>query len=702
MADERLESWKEIAAYLKRDESTVRRWERSEGLPVHRHQHQARSSVYAFPAELDAWREARRPPGAGSTADRPSTVGTIAAALAVVVLTGSGWMAGSAMAGEQEVGLAAGQTPTAVCDTCGEPLGSISADGLVFVSADLSDSLTLRSLTDGTARKLILGDGSGKGSAAFPAISPDGRRIAFAWHIQDTDVTELHVTSVDQAAPPAVLVRNPEFGYVIPVAWLPDGESLLALAARKVDGTWQLSRVAAADGKIQQLRSLDWRVPTPIGHPVSVSPDGRYIAYEALPTNPPKPTSARSPAVERHIYVMAADGSGTENAIAAGAASNNGPVWTPDGRFVVYLSNVSGTVDLWAVPMREGKATGPARLVRKSVGDVLSIGMTASGQYFYFEGRSGVVRSVVASMTLENGRLAASQNVIGNRPAWSPDGRSVAVRREDAIVVRTLASGEERAFRNARMRPLPHLWFADGKALLMRTSDANGGSPADYWTRLDVETGSFARLVPVQGDPAILPHAGVRALAPDGKTLYLGVWANAEQYSQLDRIVALDLTSGRYRDIFRLPFEKAHLPTAVGELQMAMSPDGSHLALQMIDPTTKTARLAVIGTDGSGYRELAADLPGRLINNKLTWSNDGRIYFTAAMGLAESNYEKHRIMRIPAAGGAPEDTGIEIEALEKFDVSGDGARLAYGSLRPEGWGMLLWRLDAGAILGQTR
>ncbi|HSG00837.1 MAG TPA: hypothetical protein VLA20_06880 [Vicinamibacterales bacterium] len=43
MADERLESWKEIAAYLKRDESTVRRWERSEGLPVHRHQHQARS-----------------------------------------------------------------------------------------------------------------------------------------------------------------------------------------------------------------------------------------------------------------------------------------------------------------------------------------------------------------------------------------------------------------------------------------------------------------------------------------------------------------------------------------------------------------------------------------------------------------------------------------------------------------------------------
>jgi len=36
---ERLDSWKEIAAYLKRDVRTVRRWEHAEGLPVHRHSH---------------------------------------------------------------------------------------------------------------------------------------------------------------------------------------------------------------------------------------------------------------------------------------------------------------------------------------------------------------------------------------------------------------------------------------------------------------------------------------------------------------------------------------------------------------------------------------------------------------------------------------------------------------------------------------
>lgn len=51
---ERLDSWKEIAAYLKRDERTVRRWE-SEGLPVHRKVHKKQASVYAYKAEIDAW-----------------------------------------------------------------------------------------------------------------------------------------------------------------------------------------------------------------------------------------------------------------------------------------------------------------------------------------------------------------------------------------------------------------------------------------------------------------------------------------------------------------------------------------------------------------------------------------------------------------------------------------------------------------------
>jgi tetratricopeptide (TPR) repeat protein len=56
----RLESWKEIAAYLRRTIRTAQRWERDEGLPLHRHGHEQRDSVYAIAPELDAWLEERR------------------------------------------------------------------------------------------------------------------------------------------------------------------------------------------------------------------------------------------------------------------------------------------------------------------------------------------------------------------------------------------------------------------------------------------------------------------------------------------------------------------------------------------------------------------------------------------------------------------------------------------------------------------
>jgi hypothetical protein len=54
-----LESWKEIAAYLKRDVTTVQRWEKREGLPIHRHLHDKSGSVFALKHELDRWRRAR-------------------------------------------------------------------------------------------------------------------------------------------------------------------------------------------------------------------------------------------------------------------------------------------------------------------------------------------------------------------------------------------------------------------------------------------------------------------------------------------------------------------------------------------------------------------------------------------------------------------------------------------------------------------
>ena len=66
-AEDRLNSWKEIAAYLKRGTRTAQRWNREQGLPVHRLQHDRLGSVYAYRSELDAWWAGR------STETKPDT-----------------------------------------------------------------------------------------------------------------------------------------------------------------------------------------------------------------------------------------------------------------------------------------------------------------------------------------------------------------------------------------------------------------------------------------------------------------------------------------------------------------------------------------------------------------------------------------------------------------------------------------------------
>lgn len=55
-----LDSWKEIAVFLRRGVRTVQRWERTEGLPVRRHEHMKRGSVFALASDLSTWQRLRQ------------------------------------------------------------------------------------------------------------------------------------------------------------------------------------------------------------------------------------------------------------------------------------------------------------------------------------------------------------------------------------------------------------------------------------------------------------------------------------------------------------------------------------------------------------------------------------------------------------------------------------------------------------------
>ena len=83
----RLDSWKEIASYFRREVRTVQLWEKREGLPVHRHFHKQLGSVFAFRSELDAWndqvshRNGQRP----EVAQQPKTPGSVQGHITICV-----------------------------------------------------------------------------------------------------------------------------------------------------------------------------------------------------------------------------------------------------------------------------------------------------------------------------------------------------------------------------------------------------------------------------------------------------------------------------------------------------------------------------------------------------------------------------------------------------------------------------------------
>lgn len=73
LPQERLDSWKGIAAYLRCDERTAQRWARERGLPVHRVPGSGRGRIFAYRAEIDAW--LNQQPGDETQAPATTAVG---------------------------------------------------------------------------------------------------------------------------------------------------------------------------------------------------------------------------------------------------------------------------------------------------------------------------------------------------------------------------------------------------------------------------------------------------------------------------------------------------------------------------------------------------------------------------------------------------------------------------------------------------
>jgi Tol biopolymer transport system component len=260
---DRLDSWKEIAAFLGRGIRTVQRWEREEGLPVHRLPHEKRGSVFAYRDELSSWWERRRTTLAeGIGAPRPEAAptsrfhsGTILAIAAAVLLAGAA-LATLFDARHDLPPELRSERVTTTAGVTGWP--ALSSDGrmLAYASDGGHDGAQLQIWVQPLPGTPIPVTQCAR-PCGEPAFSADGTAVAYtAWEDTGQNVYEVPV----RGGQPRLLRRNAHGA-----RWSPDGKWLAFVSFERPQP--QL-RIASADGATDRtpaaaLLGIDFAVWAP-------------------------------------------------------------------------------------------------------------------------------------------------------------------------------------------------------------------------------------------------------------------------------------------------------------------------------------------------------------------------------------------------------------------------------------------------------
>ena len=549
-----------------------------------------------------------------------------------------------------------------------DPSASVSEDGRFLSFADESSekwgNLAIHDLTTGENR-LITSDADGdNASVGLSVVSPDCRQIAYTWHAKDKPV-ELRIVTLNGAKPRTLTHFGSDTEYVQFSRWSSDGKQIPAVIYRK-DKQSQIVLISAADGSIRVLlESPQWRSPGNI----SVSPDGRHFVYD-MP--------AREGASDHDIFSLPVDG-GKELALVQHPADDYGPVWTPDGRMVLFASDRMGSVGFWAIPVMGGKPVGPPVLIKRDIGQLSSaIGFTRDGSYYYAV--STAMEDVyVAEMDPATGRIAGSpmrlpERYVGSNmgPTWSPDGRYLAYHSRRGreligpgaltIVIRSVETGEERDLSTKLIQAAPVSWFPDGRSLLGAAfEDQNQDKLAFY--RIDTRTGA-----------ATLIKGGLReeayrySLSPDGNTIFYC----QNDDSKSSRLFAFHIETGKVEEFY-------HVTSPQGFGVPSTSPDGRLLAFGLGDVRSSVA-LRTMPTSGGEPRELLRiQSPENLVYSFFgmgqAWTPDGR--YLLAMRSTKGRITE--LLRVPAAGGEAQKTGLVMERISHLSVHPDGRRIAFDS-----------------------
>lgn len=345
--EDRLDSWKEIAAYLKRDVTTVQRWEKREGMPVYRHLHDRMGSVYASRTELEEWMSSRKlrsakDPGSNGTATSSASKPSWRSIATALPRSTFWWLLA---------------------------VGALLAIGAGFWF-QRTEHFWRNPIAN--ARFQTITDFDGSDQAA--AISRDGHLVAF---LSDRDgPMDVWVTQVGSGELHN-LTRGGAGELINPsirsLGFSPDG-SLVTFWVRRQDGNISIWAVPTLGGEpkpyLDGVAEFDW------------TKDGDRLAYHTPGPGDP-------------LYVS--DGtlrSGNRPIFAAPAGLHSHfPLWAPDARFIYFVQgSLPDRLDIWRIrpeggtPQRItshfGRVTYPVLLDRRTL-MYLASAPDGSGPWLY-------------------------------------------------------------------------------------------------------------------------------------------------------------------------------------------------------------------------------------------------------------------------------------------------------------------------------
>lgn len=627
--------------------------------------------------------------------------------LVIAFYAASACAGGSGAAGSTQVA-AGGTTTSRLSDLATPPATRRLKPAIDWINEEVRPSPDGRyvSMTDWSTGDLALKDlktdstihltrkGSWETTSDFAEtsiVSPDGKSIAYGWYSDSTlsfDIRSMSLAGPDSGKTRVIYAAQP-FGFAAAQAWTPDGRNVLGVIQRR-DRTTHISIIPALGGTPRRLKSFDWRYPNNL----SVSPDGRWVAYDF----PPEEKNG-----DRDVYLLALDGS-SESVISGEKGDDFAVGWSRDGSRFLYGSEKGGTPAVWAVAITNGKPVGSHMLVRSDMWRMVPLGSTRTGRLLY--GVNTGVRDVFTAVLDPNTGEIASRPAAINGPsninpfaiAWSPDGQHIAqvVLRGGAstygpadIVVRSIDRGEVRRLSPPMSRVSAVYWPTEGPSLIVRGADLKGQSGI---FAVNLET---AKMTTIAESPAA-SFGRALSIAPGGR---VGYFVRDDSTFRKADITRLDLATGAMQVLHTV--ERPQWVNGV-----AISPDGRHLGIGIRGGMYGRGIIALLPVTGGAPREIHRFRGSESVNmaTSFAWSRGGSELIVGVVDSSDSFNSRVQLKAVPVSGGSVRSLGVPVARIHALRVSPDGRRVAYtiNHLSTELWAMDEPVFDSKAVVAARR